>query len=124
MCRELRLQIFLRGIAPVWLALATGGLFGATPAADHSRRTYELPAGEAATTLRQFSEISGREILFAAEIVRGVRTNAVRGEFTPLEAAKHMLAGTKLAATQDDKTGALAVHREKQPALPPPQRSG
>ena len=119
MCRELRLQIFLRGIAAV---LAAAGLFGATPAADHGRRTYEVPAGDAASTLRQLSEISGREILFAAEIVRGVRTNAVRGEFTPLEAARHMLVGTKLAATQDDKTGAIAVHRQK--PTTPPQRSG
>jgi iron complex outermembrane receptor protein len=93
--------------------------FGAT----EGTRTYELPAGDAATALRQLSEISGREVLFAAEIVRGVRTNAVRGQLTALDAAKQMVAGTKLAVTQDEKTGAIAVHRQRGSNSPPPRRT-
>lgn len=76
------------------------------------RRSYAIAGGDAATTLRQLSDASGREILFATEVVRGVRTHAVRGDYTPLEAARQMLAGTTLMVTQDDKTGALAVHRQ------------
>ncbi len=104
--------------------LTLGALTAGLLAADGGRRSYELAAGDAATTLRQLSEISGREILFAAESVRGVRTNAVRGRFTPLEAARQMLAGTNLVATQDDKTGALAVHRRKPPSEPAQRRPG
>ena len=92
-------------------------------AATEGTRTYELPAGDAATALRQLSEISGREVLFAAEIVRGVRTNPVRGQLTALEAAKQLVAGTKLAVTQDEKTGAIAVHRQRAPSPPPPRRT-
>ena len=80
--------------------------------AEAVRRSYAIAGGDAATTLRQLSDASGGEILFATEVVRGVRTNAVRGDYTPLEAARQMLAGTALMVTQDDKTGALAVYRQ------------
>ena len=85
-------------------------------AADDTKRTYDLPAGDAPVTLRRFSEISGRETLFAAESVRGVRTNAVKGDFTPREAIERMLLRTELIAEPDARTGALAVKR----ATPPP----
>ena len=93
-----------------WCAIPGGGL-----AAENTRRAYELPAGDAATMLRELSAISGREILFAAEAVRGVRTNPVRGEFTPIEAVSRLLTGTVLSVVQDEKTGALAVRRQKHP---------
>lgn len=98
------------------LAFAAAVLLRGTPAqADTSRRSYELAAGDAAPVLRRLSALSGREILFAAEIVRGVRTNSVRGEFTPLEAARQLLAGTRLSVTEDERTGALAIHRARSP---------
>ncbi|MBI2250669.1 MAG: TonB-dependent receptor, partial [Brevundimonas diminuta] len=56
-----------------------------------------------------------RETLFAAEAVRGVRTAAVKGEFTPKEALDRMLDGTGLMVVQDEKTGALAVKRDSGP---------
>lgn len=92
------------------LILSVCGLFAAQ--AEAVRRSYAIEVGDAATTLRQLSDASGGEILFATEVVRGVRTNAVRGEYTPIEAARQMLAGTALVVTQDDKTGALAVYRQ------------
>src|SRR5688500_4639835 len=78
-------------------------------AADTAKRPYDLPAGEAAVTLRQFADISGREVIFAAEAVRGVRTREVRGELTAVEALERMLKGTKLYVQVDETTGALAV---------------
>jgi hypothetical protein len=79
-------------------------------AATHeARRTYDIPAGEAAAAFKQFSEVSGREILFAAEVVRDVRTNVVKGKFTTREALDRMIAGTPLLYTEDEATGAFAV---------------
>ena len=93
-------------------ALAFGALLTlAAQAADEARRNYNLTAGDAAAALRQFSEASGRETLYAAEVVRGVQTNAVQGEFTALEALNRMLAGTSLYVVQDEKSGALAVKK-------------
>jgi len=84
-------------------------------AADDSKKTYDLPAGDAAGALKQFSAVSGRETLFAADAIRGVRTAAVKGEFTPKEALDHLLANTGLAASQDAKTGAFAVTKQGAP---------
>jgi TonB-dependent receptor len=113
-----------RGRAWLAAALLLGGL--AVRAAEPVRQWFDLPAGDAAVTLRQLSEAARTEILFSAEIVRGLRTPPVRGEFTALEAGNRMLAGTQLQALQDGRTGALAVRRA--PAAPrsaaaPPARS-
>jgi hypothetical protein len=115
-----------RRLLPFWLGLAlVCTLCGGVLAAENTRRTYELPGGDAATMLRELSAISGREILFAAEVVRGVRTNPLRGEFTPIEAVSRLLAGTVLSVVQDEKTGALAVRRQKHPPENPASpRSG
>ena len=45
----------------------------------------------------------------------GVRTNAVKGDFSPVEAIDRMLAGTGLVAAQDDKAGTFTINRVSNP---------
>lgn len=97
--------VFIRYL--IWCFL----LVSTVDAADGDRTRYDIPAGEAAVTFRQYTAISGHDILFAAEAVRGVRTTAVNGEYTPAAALEQMLAGTNLMAMQDNRTGAFAVRR-------------
>jgi len=101
-----------RGLDYAARVLIPGLLFLASlaPAADVKRR-YDLPAEDAVAAFRRFTTISGRELIFAADAARGVRTNAVRGEFTPLEALNAMLSGTSLQVREDEQSGALAVKR-------------
>jgi outer membrane receptor protein involved in Fe transport len=80
-------------------------------AADNTKKTFDLPAGMARQTLKQFAAQAGREIVFAPDAVGTVATNAVKGELTTREALDQMLAGTGLVATHDAKTGAVAVRR-------------
>jgi iron complex outermembrane receptor protein len=80
-----------------------------------AKRNYDLAAGDAAAAFRQFSEVSGKELLYAAELARGVRTAPVRGEYTPLEALNVMLAGTTLEAVKEEQSGALVVKRAGSP---------
>jgi outer membrane receptor protein involved in Fe transport len=91
-------------------------------AADESKKAYDLPAGDAVSALKQFSALSGRETLFAADAVRGVKTAALKGEFTPKEALERLLAETGLVATQDAKTGAFAVTKPGAPEKNDPSR--
>ncbi|MEO6246931.1 MAG: FecR domain-containing protein, partial [Opitutaceae bacterium] len=86
--------------------------------AAEQRRSYNLPKGDAATTLNQFAGASGRQIVFMMEKVRGEQTNAIAGEFAPREALERMLAGTTLVVSQDAATGAFVVSR-KRPDAPP-----
>lgn len=81
-------------------------------AADEAKKNYDIPAGDAASALKEFSRISGRETLFAAEAVRGVKTPAIRGELTAQEAIDALLTDTGLIATADVRTGAYAVRKE------------
>ncbi|MEO6992841.1 MAG: secretin and TonB N-terminal domain-containing protein [Lacunisphaera sp.] len=83
-----------------------------------ARKTFALPAGEALTTLNLFSATSGGKLLYSADAVAGVTTNAVQGEFTPREALDRMLDGTGLEVMQSARGEALAIRR-KPPALPP-----
>ncbi len=77
-----------------------------------SKKQYDLPADNAERSIKLLSEQSGMEILYSSALARNVRTNAVRGEFTPREALEQMLAGTGLVAAQDGATGALTIRRE------------
>lgn len=88
-------------------ALCVGG--AAEPAG--AKRAFNLPRGDAATTLGQFAGASGRQIVFMMDKVRGEQTNAVSGEFSPGEALERMLAGTALVAVEDPVSGAFVIKR-------------
>ena len=78
-------------------------------AAAEQKRSYNLPSGDAATTLNQFAGASGQQIIFMMEKVKGERTNAVAGDYAAREALDRMLAGTGLSAARDPATGAFVV---------------
>jgi hypothetical protein len=102
-----------------WRALLFGTLISATAGAAESaaapsvpsasKKRFDIPAGEAFTTLKRFTEQSGGQLIYKADSIEGVRTDAVRGRYTPLEALSRMLLRTELAITQDAKTGTLAI---------------
>lgn len=81
--------------------------------ADAAKTNFDLPADTAERSLKRLAEQSGREVLFPADAVEGIRTRVVKGEMTPDAALAAMLAGTLLVGVQDDKTGSLTVRREK-----------
>lgn len=97
----------------------------ATPAAEETRR-FDLPAGDAAAMLNRFAAVAGRQLMFVTDKVRGERTRAIHGEFTPTDALEQMLAGTALEVTRDPVSGVFVVSRraiptrdEKSKATPP-----
>ena len=85
------------------------------PGAESPRKIFNVPAGEALTTLKLFSTQAGGRLLYPADAVAGVRTREVRGELAPRAALGLMLAGTGLEVVQDERNGALAIRRESPP---------
>lgn len=85
---------------------------GAVRAADTAKKSFDVPAGDAVRTLKQFAAQAGSEIVFSPEVVGAVKTRAVQGQLTPREALDAMLADTGLVAGQEQKTGAFAVRRK------------
>lgn len=80
---------------------------------------FDVPAGEAIDTLKQTARQGGVEIIFLAETVRGVRTAAIHGEFTPREALDRLVNNTGLKIVRDARTGTLTVS----PAAPTDPKS-
>lgn len=89
-------------------------------ATEVTRRGFEIPAGDAEVTLKQFAAQSGEQLLYSPDDVSGVRTRAVMGEFTPIVALEHLLKGTPLKARQDGTTKAIAITTTAAPRAAPP----
>ncbi len=103
--RLLQLCAWLAGLALAGSALAGEGT-----------RRFEIPAGDAADTLKLAAQQGGLEIAFFAETVRGIRTPALRGNFTPREALECLVAGTGLVLGADGAADPLTV-RKKTPSF-------
>src|SRR5688572_7612610 len=66
----------------VWLGTCATGI---AVGAEAPRKLYNLPAGDAAPTLKQFAADSGEQIVYMVDNVRGEKTNSVSGEFVARE---------------------------------------
>ncbi len=106
----------LRLVRPALLLLLAAFSLLSLRAAEETRKSFSVPAGAAAQTLKQFAQQASREIVFSPEVVGDVKTNAVQGELTPRAALDAMLAETGLVGAQESKTGAFAVRRAAAPA--------
>ncbi|HEU5077660.1 MAG TPA: TonB-dependent receptor plug domain-containing protein [Opitutaceae bacterium] len=78
-------------------------------AQGQEQRAFDLPAGEAASTLRLFSSQAGVQLLVSSDDIRGIKTREVHGELKPLAAIQKMLENTQLVAREDRATGTIAV---------------
>lgn len=99
-------------------ALACVFSLSLTASAAESKKSFDIAAGEALPALKQFAAQSGEQLLYSAEAVQGVTTNAVKGSLTPRDALEQMVSGTKLAVVADKKNGALSLVRDPGPNAP------
>jgi outer membrane receptor protein involved in Fe transport len=106
--------------ASAFALLAVSAVAAETPAP--ARKAFDIPAGEAVSTLRAFAAQSGVQMMYPGELVTGVKTRAVNGRYTPLEALQQMFSGTELDAAADPRTGALLLRR-RAPTRPIPSAS-
>lgn len=59
-------------------------------------RTYDIPAGPLASALNRFADESGLQLVYDADLAKGLRTNGVSGAMTAEETLRRIIAGTKL----------------------------
>ena len=107
-------QRFLRAARLILVALQLPTV-AAIHAADAGKVVFDVPAGKAAQSLKQFAEQAKREIMFPVESVGEISTNALHGEFTVTDGLNQLLAGTKLRSFEDERTGAIIVTEEAGP---------
>lgn len=82
------------------LCVAVALLFVVTSVALATPRTFTIDAEDASHALLEFGRQSAVQILFASEKVRGITTNAVHGDFEPIDALKVLLKGTRLTVSE------------------------
>jgi outer membrane receptor for ferric coprogen and ferric-rhodotorulic acid len=83
-------------------------------AAAEAPRNFDVPAGSAETTLKLFSEQSGRGVIFSTDGVKGITTNPVRGQFAIRDALDRLVSRTGLTVRYDERSGSFSIVR------PPP----
>ncbi len=106
----------------VWTAWAIAVAGSAIGAGAAEAKAYDIPAGDAADTLRRFVDESGAQVVFFLNKVRGVTTQPIHGPYSARAALDRMLANTPLYAVQDERTHALIVNRVE-PRRVPRERS-
>ena len=75
------------------------------------RHSFDIPASLAIHSLKLVARQSGVGIVFDSRLVREVRTPAIRGSFTPLQAFQLLLKDTSLVVIQDAEIPAFTVYR-------------
>src|SRR5437868_3101962 len=73
-------------------------------AAEAPRRAIDLPADSLEQSLKRLSTQAGVQIIFSPELTDGIRTKSLKGEFTVVEAANRLLAGTHLYLVNDERS--------------------
>ncbi len=77
--------------------------------AQDAPRPFDIPAGRADRMLERFARQAGQSPIFPTELLRPVRTQAVKGSYTAIDALTLMLQGTDLVAVRDAQTGTLLL---------------
>lgn len=88
------------------------GVLGlATFGADSAKKRFEIPAGPASVALKEFAKQASVQLIYDEDKVAEVHTAGLYGDYEPREGLGILLAGTRLAAVEDEKTGALTIQR-------------
>lgn len=103
--------MFLAGAAIAGL----GACLAATPAWAQAARQYSVPASDAGDAVQMIAQQSGLQVIAPAADLAGVRTNAIKGNFSAVEALRRMFAGTGLEVVQT-AGGAVMIRRAAAPA--------
>jgi Outer membrane cobalamin receptor protein len=83
---------------------ATAALCAPPAMAQSDQRSFDIAAQPLGDALRRYSEVSGRDIIFAAELTRGKSSTRVGGSLSPDAALSRLLSGTGLVAQLVDGT--------------------
>lgn len=90
---------------------ATIGLSVPAASAETGQQSYDIAPQDLADALRQYSELSGRDVIANSEIVARKKSARVSGTFTADAALAQLLAGTGLVAESVD--GTLVIREGK-----------
>lgn len=80
----------------------------AAQSANKAQLQFNIPSQDLATALSSFGKTANLQLLYSAELTRGLKTEGVSGTYTPEQALRILLAGTGLMARITD-SGVVTV---------------
>ncbi|MBB4097951.1 TonB-dependent receptor domain-containing protein [Sphingomonas kyeonggiensis] len=120
----------MKGISSAfYCSAAIAAIVASSPVAAQTR-SFDLSAGVAEQSIPAFAKQAGIQIMADGRLVRGKRTNAVRGTKSVEEGLRELLAGTNLLAElQPGRAGSFIIRAggaasaapKAQPVAPAPQ---
>jgi iron complex outermembrane receptor protein len=78
------------------ITLAAACLLTASLAVAQEKLNFDIPSQDASTAIQTWAVQSGLQVFAADELLRGVRTNTIHGEYSALQALQMLVAGTGL----------------------------
>ncbi|HXS92171.1 MAG TPA: TonB-dependent receptor [Steroidobacteraceae bacterium] len=84
-----------RGTKSAVLTLVLSSLLSSAAIAQQ-KQSFDIPAEGAAAAIQRWAQQSGLQVFAAEDDLRGIRTNAVHGDYAAVEAAQLLIAGTGL----------------------------
>ncbi|BCA56617.1 Ferrichrome-iron receptor [Nitrospira sp. KM1] len=97
-------------VALLALVLCIGLSSMASAAEQQTVRSFNIPAQPLKTSLEQFAEQADVQMLYALDVVEGLQSQPVVGDYTPEQALGIMLAGTGLIMERTD-SNTMAVRK-------------
>ncbi len=80
---------------------------------------YEIPSGPAEETLIIATEQGRLELVYTSDIVVGIQTNSIGGQFSAMEALDRMLEGTPLVAVPVSEGTAFGIVKREEEGFEP-----
>lgn len=107
------------------LTLLVGGLFvNGNVLANGNERNYQIPSQSLNNALIKFAVASDLELLFSADLVRGIVVKGVSGKMTSLQALAQLLKDTGISyRLMGSKTVTLEKASTPNSVIPPAQKS-
>ncbi|HEY0943000.1 MAG TPA: TonB-dependent receptor [Steroidobacter sp.] len=85
--------------------------------------TFDIPAQPASVAIQSWARASGLQVFAAEEHLLGIKTNAVRGDYSPIEAMQMMVEGTGLeVVASSENTVTIRRRANAMPGTPPDER--
>lgn len=103
-------------LSSVALAVSAIAVMSAPAAYAETARAFDIAPQPAASAVQDFARQSGLQILASGDDLEGLRTNAVKGTFTPHAALKNLISGTGLTIKSNDGRVVVLTRAQAQDA--------
>lgn len=113
----------IRGSKKIAGGLLTLALAVSTALAQQ-KVNFDIPAQPASVAIQTWARASGLQVFAAEEHLQGIKTNPVRGDYTPIEAVQLMVQGTGLevVASGENTVTIRRANNRTMPGTPPDER--